>query len=233
MSDTDLAGRGVDSRKDSFRTLADVGTTNWQEWHDAYTREGSGLAGRLTAVQSAIRRFLDGTSPAPVRVVSACAGDGRDLLGVLSGRADTSRVSALLVEYDAGLADRAKQTAALIDAEVEVRQADAARSDEYQGAVPANLVLLCGIFGNIPDHDIRTTIHAAPELCAAGAEVVWTRHRGHPDLTPSIRRWFSEAGFTEVKFMAPDDEEWSVGVHRLDGPPASLVTGRRWFSFYR
>lgn len=208
-------------------------STDWPEWHDAYTRPGSGLAGRLTAVRAQLTRRLDETAPGPVRVVSACAGDGRDLLGVLAGRSDAARVTALLVEADPELASRARAAAESLPAFVEVRQADAALSDVYADAVPADLVLLCGIFGNISDADVRTTIEAAPRLCAPRAEVVWTRHRAEPDLTPAIREWFGDAGFEEVAFVAPADDEWSVGVHRLAIDPPALEPGRHWFTFIR
>jgi hypothetical protein len=210
-----------------------MSTTNWSDWHDAYAQPGSGLGNRLTAVRTQIERHLEATAPRPVRVVSACAGDGRDLLGVLSRRTDADRVTALLIEHDAGLAARAREAADALPATVEVRQADAARSDAYADAVPADLVLLCGIFGNVSDADVRNTVNAAPELCAPGAEVVWTRHRGDPDLTPSIRRWFADSGFEEVAFVAPDGEHWSVGVHRLVAEPRPLEPDRRWFTFFR
>jgi hypothetical protein len=176
--------------------------TNWSKWHDAYATPGSGLGDRLAAVRAQIDRRLDATAPDPVRVVSACAGDGRDLLGVLAGRSDADRVTALLVEYDAGLAACAQEASKALPARVDVRQADAAQSDIYAGAVPADLVLLCGIFGNVSDADVQATVEAAPQLCAPGAEVVWTRHRNDPDLTPSIRGWFADAGFEEVAFLA-------------------------------
>jgi hypothetical protein len=207
--------------------------TNWSKWHDAYARPGSGLGDRLAAVRAQIDRRLDATAPDPVRVVSACAGDGRDLLGVLAGRSDADRVTALLVEYDAGLAACAREATKALPARVEVRQADAAQSDIYAGAVPADLVLLCGIFGNVSDADVQATIEAAPQLCAPGAEVVWTRHRNDPDLTPSIRGWFANAGFEEVAFVAPDADQWSVGVHRLAVDPRPLEPGRHWFTFLR
>jgi hypothetical protein len=208
-------------------------STDWSEWHDAYARADSGLGERLEAVRAHIHRRLDETAPRPVRVVSACAGDGRDLLGVLGGRSDADRVTAVLVEYDAGLAERARDNAGELAARVDVRQADAAQSDAYLGAVPADLVLLCGVFGNIPDADVRATIEAAPQLCAPGAEVIWTRHRHEPDLTPSIRDWFANVGFEEVAFVAPEDDHWSVGVHRLTTEPRPLEQGRHWFSFFR
>ena len=90
--------------------------TNWSEWHDAYARPDSGLADRLAAVRTQINRRLDVTTPDPVRVVSACSGDGRDLLGVLDLRSDASRVTGLLVEYDAELADRAREAAKTLSA---------------------------------------------------------------------------------------------------------------------
>ncbi|MEV8375057.1 SAM-dependent methyltransferase [Kribbella sp. NPDC056861] len=207
--------------------------TNWVEWHDAYERPGSGLADRLAAVRAQINRWLDETESKPVKVISACAGDGRDLLGVLARRDDAERVTALLVEYDAGLAARAWEAAEALPAHIEVRQADAAQSEVYTDAVPADLVLLCGIFGNVSDADVRKTIEAAPQLCAAGAEVVWTRHRDEPDLTPAIRAWFAEAGFEEVAFVAPEAELWSVGVHRLVAEPQPHETGGHWFTFTR
>jgi hypothetical protein len=210
-----------------------MATTDWAEWHEAYARPGSSLNDRLDAVRTQIRRHLDTAAPAPVRVVSACAGDGRDLLGVLSDRSDADRVSALLVEYDARLVERARESARAYGSQIEVHQADASRSDAYADAVPADLVLLCGIFGNITDADVQATIQAAPQLCSAGAEVIWTRHRGEPDLTPAIRGWFKEADFDEVAFVAPDDAEWSVGVHRLAGEPLVLELGQKWFSFFR
>jgi hypothetical protein len=117
--------------------------TDRGEWHAAYARPGSGLPDRLDAVRSHIVRRLDATASRPVRVVSA--GDGRDLLGALSTRADAGRVTAVLVERDPTLADLARAAARAVPAHVDVREADAARSDVYADAVPADLVLLCGI----------------------------------------------------------------------------------------
>lgn len=207
--------------------------TDWREWHEAYSREGSSLPDRLEAVRTQIRRRLDETAPEPVRIISACAGDGRDMLGVLGERSDTGRVSGLLVEYDAVLAARAAETITRLGVQIEVLQGDAALSDAYANAVPADLVLLCGIFGNIPDDDVERTVRAAPQLCAPGAEVVWTRHRGDGDLTPTIRDWFSDAGFDEVAFVAPESAQWSVGVNRLTRTPDPLQRGQRWFDFFR
>jgi hypothetical protein len=51
--------------------------------------------------------------------------------------------------------------------------------------------------------------------------------------TPSIRRWFQEAGFEELSFEAPDYTPYSVGVNRLDTDPPSLEPGVTLFRFFR
>jgi hypothetical protein len=92
-------------------------------------------------------------------------------------------------------------------------------------------VVACGIFGNITDADIATTVAALPSLCAPRALVLWTRHRRAPDLTPAVRSWFEAAGFSEEAFDISPDDTMSVGAHRLTGAPAPLVPGRRLFTF--
>ena len=81
---------------------------------------------------------------------------------------------------------------------------------------------MCGVFGNISEADIRRTASSVPMLAAPGATVIWTRHRGDPDITPSIRGWFRDAGCTDVAFDPVPDSPASVGVARFDGTPASL-----------
>ena len=67
---------------------------------------------------------------------------------------------------------------------------------------------------------------------APDALVLWTRHRGPPDLTPTIRSWFTEAGFREEAFDISHDGFMSVSAHRLGaGEPTELVPGKRLFSF--
>ncbi len=210
------------------------GSIDWGAWHAPYAEPGSPLARRLAIVQAHIARFLDENPERELTVASACAGDGRDLLEVLRRRDDAARVRATLMELDPGNAARARTLATRVPgAGVVVREADAGCTDAYAGAVPADLLLLCGIFGNVEDADVRRTIAAIPELCARGGVVVWTRSRRDPDLTPSIRRWFREAGLFELAFDAPGGTLVGVGAHRLDGEPRRLRPGRRLFSFVR
>jgi len=205
---------------------------DWAAWHERYAQPDSLLSRRLPVVQAHIRAFLDGRAE-PARVVSMCAGDGRDLLGVLEDLPG-SRVSARLVELDPGLAARARERAARAGLDgIHVMTGDAGVTDAYAGAVPADLVLACGVLGNVPDEDAERTVRALPQLCAEGATVIWTRHRRSPDLTPQIRTWFAAAGFSELAFDSPGPDSFSVGVHHLEGPPLPLEPGRRLFTFAR
>jgi hypothetical protein len=109
---------------------------------------------------------------------------------------------------------------------------DAALTDQYADLVPADLVLACGIFGNVTDADIRTIIGHCAQLCRPGGTVVWTRHREPPDRVPHIDRWFRDAGFAR-EWLSDPEERYGVGAHRFTGQPQPLATGVRMFTFVR
>jgi len=208
--------------------------TDWQAWHEPYADPHSDLSRRRRSVQRQITQWLDERDDEHLRVVSACAGDGRDLLEVLAARPDRARVTATLLELDDGLASAAEEYAAAHDLAVDVRRSDAGTTDSYAGAVPADLVQMCGVFGNVTDSDLRATIAALPQLCTDGATVIWTRGRfATGDLTGEIRGWFGEEGFEEVAFDAPWNAKYRVGTHRLVVAPRSLVSGQTFFRFTR
>jgi hypothetical protein len=205
-----------------------VTARDWVAWHTGYDDPGKPLHHRLRAVQRQIRDVLDAQPAGEIRVVSLCAGEGRDLLEVLADHPRAPNVRGRLVELDPVLAARA---AANAPAGVTVERNDAGLTDAYVGAVPADLVLACGVFGNISDDDIERTVRALATFCAPGATVIWTRHHRAPDLTVDIRGWFAEVGFQLVAFDAPTEFEWSVGVQRFEGTPAPLEAGQRLFTF--
>ncbi|MGH8829358.1 MAG: SAM-dependent methyltransferase [Jiangellaceae bacterium] len=205
--------------------------TDWNFWHAPYDDPGSSLSRRLRIIQQHLRTWLDDSSPRDVQVLSLCAGDARDLIDVLKERDDAARVSGVLVELDSRSCARA--AAALAEAalhSVVVREGDAADSSLVADSVPADLVLLAGVFGNVSDDDVRRTIEALPMMCKPDAAVIWTRHRNAPDLTPAVRHFLLEAGFEEKDFTAPADAVFSVGLHRYHGrtqpwaPPGALFT---------
>ena len=205
---------------------------DWVEWHRNYDDPGSLLSRRLELVQGHLRAELDHAPAGDIRLISLCAGQGRDVIGVLAGHPRRDDVRARLVELNernVAIARQAAQAAGLDG--VELLRADAGTTDVCMGAVPAQIVMVCGIFGNISAGDIQATVAALPSLCAPGALVLWTRHRTPPDLTPTIRSWFGEAGFREEAFDVSQDDFMSVGAHRLTDEPAALVPGRRLFTF--
>ncbi|MEV0001982.1 class I SAM-dependent methyltransferase [Micromonospora sp. NPDC050980] len=206
-------------------------TKDWLDWHRDYDQPDSALSRRLAEVRRLIAEALDAAPPGPVRAISLCAGQGRDLIPVLAAHPRGGAVTARLVELDprnTELARRAVAAAGLTG--VEVVTGDAAVTDRYADLTPAGLVLVCGVFGNISDDDIRSTVRHCASLCATGGTVLWTRHRRQPDLVPAICAWFAEEGFVPVAVSSPADGV-GVGAHRFTGPPRPLAAGARMFEF--
>jgi hypothetical protein len=203
---------------------------DWVEWHRAYDEPESPLHRRLELVRAHVGDALAAAPPGRLRAISICAGQGADLLGVLAEHPRGPDVHARLVERDPRNVAAARTAA---PDGVEVVAGDAAPLAAYAGAVPADLVLLCGVLGRIGERDTATAIRLLPQLCATGGTVVWTRHRRPPDRTPRIRRLLARAGFEELAFDAPADEVFSVGSHRHAGAPPPLDPDARLFGSFR
>lgn len=211
------------------------------QWQRLYDDPERVVAQRLVIVQRLIRDVLVSHAD-EVKVVSICSGQGRDILGVLADYPGRHAVTGRLVELDpANTVEAAKRALQAGLDRIEVVTGDASVTDAYAGAVPADLVLVCGVFGNIPDDDVHRTIDTLPQFCARDATVIWTRHRRPPDLTPTIREWFADAGFVELTFEstvaeAPRPGAYPaqfVGAHRWPRGPATLELGKRLFTFFR
>jgi len=186
------------------------------------------LQRRLAIVQRHIRATLFSAIPGPIRVISVCAGQGHDLIGALRDHPRADDVRARLVELEPQNCEAARATA---PPNVEIVEGDASDTTAYAGAVPAELAIVCGVFGNISDADIVKTISVLPSLCAPNATVIWTRHRQEPDRTTDVRKWFVDAGFTEVAFEAPEGFIFGVGVNRLARDPEPFRPGVKMFDF--
>jgi hypothetical protein len=203
---------------------------DWFEWHSPYDDPGSYLSRRLAMVNKRLTEALDRCGPGRIRAISMCAGQGRDILGVMATHPRAGDIGARLVEADPRNAAAARKAAGPF-AGVEVVEGDAGCTDAYAGAVPADIVLACGVFGNISDDDIRGTVAALPGLCAPGATAIWTRHRRDPDVTPRVRDWFRDAGFAEEGFDTSPDTFMAVGTHRLTGETLPFRAGQELFQF--
>ncbi|WP_033219053.1 class I SAM-dependent methyltransferase family protein [Kitasatospora phosalacinea] len=205
---------------------------DWSAWHDGYDDPDSWQARRLRTVRARLREALDGAPPGGLRIVSLCAGDGRDVLDVLAEHPRRAEARARLVELDARntAAARRRAEAAGLGAQVETVTGDAALPAHYAGLVPADVVLVCGVFGNLTDADVERTVRACRVLCRTGGTVIWTRHREEPDLVPRIREWFAREEFEQL-WLSPPDAGYGVGVHRFTGAPDELRPERRMFDF--
>jgi hypothetical protein len=203
---------------------------DWHAWHDRYDEPDSLLSRRLAVVRDRIARFLDAAPAGEIKVLSMCAGLGRDLLGALESHPRRDDVNALLVELDPRNAAAAREHAEALGLRgIQVVTGDAAQTSHYLSHAPAGLVLTCGVFGNISAEDIQRTIAHCEALCAAGGATIWTRHRGEPDMVPQICDWFAESGFT-LEFVT-ESGPFGVGVHRRTGSPRRLVPDATMFTF--
>jgi hypothetical protein len=212
------------------------------EVHSRYDEPEGVLAHRLATVKRLIRGYVDARVEGEVRILSPCAGDGRDILGVLETHAVRERARGRLIELEPVNGGAARQHARGCRPEGD-RGRHGRRVDHGcpRRTVPADLVLVCGVFGNIVDEDVRATIEALPQFCARGALVIWTRHRREPELTPAIRTCFHEAGFAERAFDSvspegarePNFPAAGVGAHTWGREPKPLQRGRQLFTFFR
>ena len=206
---------------------------DWYDWHERYDDPGSGLARRLEMVRDRVRAALDQAPPGPFRAISVCAGQGTDLIGGLAGHPRRGDVTARLVELDPRNTEVARRLAAEAGLTgVEVVTGDASLASQYAGIAPADLVLVCGLLGNVTDADVEGMVGYCTQLCATGGTVIWTRARWEPDLTPQVCAWFEERGFDRVWLSdAGEPGGQRVGAHRFTGTPAPLERYAVMFTF--
>lgn len=204
---------------------------DWVAWHRVYDDPGSSMSGRLVAVVDETRRALADAPPGPIRVASLCAGDARDLSHAVADHPRSSDVDARVVELDTELAAGAQRRLADLDVRASVVTADAGLVDAVADVVPIDVLMLCGIFGNVCDEDVQATIEAVPMLTRSGGSIIWTRHRRAPDLIGSIRGWFDDAGCTTLSLRSAGPGGWAAGRERFDGERRPLDVERRLFRF--
>jgi hypothetical protein len=207
-----------------------VTTTDWYAWHASYDELMSPQTRRLAVVQDKIREFLDGSpaGPAPIRAVSLAAGQSRDLLPVLIEHPRGAEVRARLVELDhrnVEFAEGAALSAGL--AGIDFITGDAGLIDTFAGAVPAQLVLACGLFELLGPAAVGSTIAALAQLCGPQAIVIWTDEPADAVHRALRRQQFDAAGFVPVDVVV--DAGFVVGVERWAGAAAEFVPETRLF----
>jgi hypothetical protein len=216
--------------------MRDAGrVTDWVAWHDAYDDPSSSLARRLGVVRRRLDDVLGAATGERRQLLSLCAGDGRDVIPVLARQTAPSSVSAILVERDHELSRRAQELASSRGlGTVEVRCADAADPASFDDVLPVDVLLLCGIFGNIAHGTVKDVIDVVPGLLAQGGHVIWTRGGSDPDRRPEVRSWCRSAGLAELSFDGAP-EMFGVGVNQLASglPVARRELPNSLFTFVR
>ena len=208
---------------------------DWFAWHDNY-RTRPRMRQRLQLVQDYILMYLDRCPPGSIRIVSVCAGDGRDLIGTLFDHPRARDVQARLIELDPRLVEcgRTAAQSAGLGEQLEFVEGDATQSSAYKRAVPADLVLVCGVFGNVADDtELHRLIHGFRFFCKKGACLIWTRDLfvdGENHLA-QVRELLSKSAFEEVSFKMTAVGNMGVGTHRYLGEPLALPDDEQLFVF--
>jgi hypothetical protein len=207
---------------------------DWFEWHELYNTEPK-LQQRLEIVREYITYSLNALPPGDIRVVSVCAGDGRDLLGTLASHPRAKDVYARLVELNPQLVERGRTTIESLGLtkQIEYINGDATSSANYEGAVPADIVIVCGVLGNLPDeNELNRLLGNLSFLSKKGAFVLWTR--GHSQgiaYSETVRKYFQEFGFEEINFKLTATGDMGVGIHRYLGENLAVPKEKKLFVF--
>ncbi|MBH8566413.1 class I SAM-dependent methyltransferase family protein [Nostoc sp. CENA67] len=207
---------------------------DWFEWHDFYNTEPV-LQQRLQIVGQYISDSLDVSLPGIIRVVSVCAGDGRDLLGTLSNHPRAKDVYARLIELNPKLVERGRLAieSAGLAKQIEFINGDATTSSSYAGAVPADIVIVCGVLGHVGDEaGLNRLLRNLSFLSKKGSLLIWTRGDTngirHSD---TVRKLLGEAEFEEVSFKLTATGDMGVGLHRYLGEGSALPENQQLFVF--
>lgn len=203
---------------------------DWHLWYEGYADPSSALSRRLLVVTRLVAGFLESLS-SEHRVISLCAGDGRDVIPVMAARPAERRPELILVELDAELAASARQRAREAGVRAVVEVGDAGLAETFRHYLPADLLMLCGIFGNVSDDDIKRTVEATTSMVTQDGAVIWTRGAFRQrDIRDQIRQWFATAGFDEIAFEA-EPGGYGVGANRATSGVTKQPLPERLFAF--
>ena len=207
---------------------------DWKKWHTLYNDTDSGLAKRLRLVQESIGDNLPNTIEDKFQIIDICSGDGRDLLEVLARYPAADQVCSYLVELDERLVEESRHTVNGKNLpNITVVNGDASLLHTYENIPRADLLLLCGVFGNISRDDVQSTIEALPQLSKHGTKVIWTRHLRQKEEVPAIQSLFIANGFSEVALKTTDDQSYAVATHEFKGSPEPLKNNTKLFTFIK
>ncbi len=144
---------------------------DWTAWNTRYDDRATGWWADCGSFSSSWPTRSGSGRPGRSGLVSVCAGQGRDVVEVLTGHPRAADVSALLVELDRATVDAGRRlaTAAGLTG-VRFVVGDAAQTDLYRDTAPADIVLVCGVSPRPPSpahHGVHHRHHRArlPRRC--------------------------------------------------------------------
>jgi Putative methyltransferase len=207
----------------------------WSSWpEEAYRNDR--YQQRLAAVQTHLTECLDLAPPGSIRITSLCAGDGRDVIGVVGSHQRRSHVAASLVELNRqSVANGIRQAAtAGLEKTAHFINADATLFATYRNVLPADIVMVCGVWGHVPAAERVQFVHALGSLCKPGAAVIWTRgvSQGATRLL-EIQSLFAASSWKLVRESVTPDGKWAVVTNRYGGPQQTLPEDGQMFHFRR
>lgn len=208
----------------------------WQSWHENY-RNSLPLRARLEEVSQQVTDAINAIESPRVHVLSLCSGDGRDLLKVLLSGNTNKAVDATLIELDPILVEQGREAFAEhgFSDFVQFRCADATLFSSYQDLPKAELVMVCGVFGNVRANHVERLIFSLKGFCSPGARVVWTRSLNEFDdgeaAAQRIRCCFKDTGFREAAFKRTPEGTFAVGSLIYEGEQERLPSTGQMFEF--
>jgi hypothetical protein len=169
-----------------------------------------------------------------VRIISVCAGDGRDVIGVVGSHPRRSDVTAWLVEQNpqSVAAGVCRLADAGLENSVAFLTGDATLYTTYEKIAPADIVLLCGVWGHVPADERTQLVRALACLCKPAGAVIWTRGvaKGMIRLQ-QIQVHFAGSSWEQVRVSLTPDKNWAIVTHRCRGSACELPTSGQIFHF--
>jgi len=213
--------------------FARAGRDTWSAWPlRAYAR--SGYRQRLAAVERHLREAIDRAASGKLRILSICAGDGRDVLGAVATHPRRSDVFAWLLEADYYSVESGIEQARLAGLKDSVRflHADATVFASYLDIAPADILLLCGVWGHVPPDERQAVVNACRALARPEGAVIWTRgvKRGMWRFA-EICDYFEPSDWELTRSTVTPDARWAIATHQLVASAAELPTAGRIFNF--
>jgi Methyltransferase domain len=216
-------------------THGTIQAMDWDNWHKLY-ETSEDFRTRLRMVCQQISAVLDRCPDGPIRIISICAGDGRDVLEAVSEHHRCGDVQAFLLDNHAASLERGQRSAekASMSENLHFMNADASLASSFTGLGHADLVLISGVLGHLDHADVPRLITKLPMLVKKGGSVIWTRHLKLHDggkQIPSIRKMFLKSHFQETFFGCASPEGFVVVCDRFCGNQTPLDGGQRLFDF--